>query len=78
MRKEFWFWVVSSIENMAVSHNRPLSVDQRRDLLNIIKDFSDDDYENVSNGLMSTIEDRLVLYGFSKNEAIRMSWKWSD
>lgn len=78
MRKEFWFWVIDAIENRAQRLNNPLSSEQRRHLLNKIQEFSDKDYESVSNELTSAIEKELVLFGFSSTDAIRLSWKWSD
>lgn len=78
MRKEFWYWIISAIEGRCKDLGKPLVVAQRQDLLREIQKFSNDDYENVSNCLTSAIEDKLLLYGIGTNDAIRISWKWSD
>lgn len=78
MRKEFWFWIIHSIEDMAERLNHPLTLIQRNKLIKDIQQFSNEEYNNVSKSLTLVIEENLLLFGFNPNEAIRLSWKWSD
>lgn len=78
MRKEFWYWILTALEDMAKRAGNDLSSVQRQDLLKTIQGFSNEDYETVSDGLTYAIETKLHLYGFRIDDAIRMAWKWSD
>ena len=78
MRKEFWFWIITAIEDRTKMGEHPLTSVQRQDLLKTIQTFSDEDYETVSDALTYALETKLQLYGFRIDDAIRISWKWSD
>ena len=71
MRKEFKFWIKSYLQ--------PKLTDENLDRLNkLLSKFSNEDYENVSDALTSSLEDFLISCGVPKLEAVRYSWKWSD
>ena len=39
---------------------------------------TNEDYLTCSNSLTSDLEDVVVYHGVNPNDAIRLSWKWSD
>lgn len=80
MKKEYWFWIIESIERRLKRAERPLYLtpEGRTSLLKEIQRFSDDDYESVSDGLTKAIALELLQLGVPLWLAIRTSWKWSD
>ena len=78
MRKEFMWWIKSSIIERCKNYGEVLNNVQEQKLTELLYSFSDEDYETVSDSLCYAIEDLLLMFGYSETFAIRASHKWSD
>lgn len=76
---EFSSWIKNSIkwrlEKMGYEN---LSQALNDSINECLRKHTNRDYLTCSNSLTSDLEDVLVYYGINVNDAIRLSWKWSD
>jgi hypothetical protein len=76
---EFSSWIKDSIkwrlEKMGYGN---LSQALNDSINECLRKHTNEDYLTCSNSLTSDLEDVLVYHGININDAIRLSWKWSD
>lgn len=79
MRMEFVYWIIDSIRDRLSWCNYPKMTDAMyEDLVKVCQSYTNKDYEECSNELTNALEKCLIQHGIKENDAIRMSWKWSD
>lgn len=79
MRTEFVCWILDSIKERLGFCNYPeMTQAMHDDLYNVCVSHTNKDYEECSDSLTKALEKCLIQHGIKENDAIRMSWKWSD
>ena len=76
---EFSSWIEDSIKwRMDTMGYGELSPALNVALNKCLHKHTNEDYLTCSNSLTSDLEDVLIYHGVNPNDAIRLSWKWSD
>jgi len=76
---EFSSWIKDSIKWRLEKMGYGNSSQALNDAINkCLINHTNEDYLTCSNSLTSDLEDVLVYHGININDAIRLSWKWSD
>lgn len=76
---EFSSWIKNSIKwRMEIMGYGELSPALNVSINECLRKHTNGDYLICSNSLTSDLEDVLVYHGVNSNDAIRLSWKWSD
>lgn len=76
---EFSSWIRDSIDwRMGVMGYKDVSQALKDAVRDCLYKHTNEDYLTCSNSLTSDLEDTLVYHGVNPNDAIRLSWKWSD
>lgn len=78
MLSEFRAWIKDSVAWRMEAMNYP-KIQALNDALNeCLFRHTNRDYLTCSDKLTSALEETLVYFGVNINDAIRLSWKWSD
>lgn len=76
---EFSSWIRNSIKWRSEKMGYGNISQALNDAINeCLRKHTNRDYLTCSNSLTSDLEDVLVYHGINVNDAIRLSWKWSD
>lgn len=79
MCSEFSSWIKSSIIWRMDKMGYGELSNALNDAINeCLRKHTNEDYLTCSNSLTSDLEDVLIYHGINENDAIRLSWKWSD
>lgn len=79
MISEFRAWIKHSIAWRMKAMNYPEASSALNDgITECLFKHTNRDYLTCSDKLTSALEETLVYFGININDAIRLSWKWSD
>ena len=76
---EFFCWIRDDIKDRLDLLNYPKMTNALNDAIwDCCTKHTNEDYLTCSNSLTSSLEKILMDHGVKHNDAIRLSWKWSD
>lgn len=76
---EFASWIKDSIKwRTKMMGYSELSPALKEAMNECLRKHTNEDYLTCSSSLTSDLEDVLIYHGINQNDAIRLSWKWSD
>lgn len=78
MISEFKAWIKNSISWRMKAMNYPEMPALSDAIIDCLFRHTNRDYLTCSRKLTSALEEVLVYFGINVNDAIRLSWKWSD
>lgn len=78
MISEFRAWIKDAISWRMKAMNYPETPALNDAINDCLFSHTNRDYLTCSNKLTKALERVLVYFGINENDAIRLSWKWSD
>lgn len=78
MISEFRAWIKDSLAWRMETMNYPKIPEFNYALKDCLSKHTNRDYLTCSRKLTSALEEVLIDFGINENDAIRLSWKWSD
>lgn len=76
---EFQVWIRDDISDRLQYINlSPMTESLNNDILKCLQNHTNQDYLTCSDSLTSDLENVLISHGISRQDAIRLAWKWCD